>query len=70
MQRSRSFAWGGPATSISGTLTEAEEHRASARKSLHTRRASDLERLCRGDEGVTLRGEAWLAEVLGAVSDR
>jgi hypothetical protein len=70
MQRSRSFAWGGPATSISGTLTEAEEHRASARKSLHTRRASDPETLCRGVEDATSRGEAWLAGVLEAVSAR
>src|SRR5688572_20955673 len=51
-------------------VTKVEQHRASARESLHTRRAFDLERLCRGDAGVTLSGEAWLAEVLGAVSAR
>lgn len=70
MQRSRSFARGGPVNSVSGTLIQAEQHRAPAKKSLQTRRASNVAILCRGDEDATPRGDTWLAEVMEAVSAR
>ena len=70
MNRSRSFAWGGPANPISGTLTGSEQRRAPAQKSLRSRRAFVLETLCRRAEGTTTRGTPWLNVVMGAVSAR
>lgn len=70
MNRSRSFARGGPIHPISGTLTGSEQRRAPAKKSLRTRRAFTLETLCSGAESATTRGAPWLADAMGAGSAR
>jgi hypothetical protein len=70
MKRSRSFAWGGPASRVSVTLTGTEKRRVPAEKSLRSRRAFPLETLCRDMRDATTRGAPWNGEVTEATFAR